>query len=159
MIEHEGLPSKANFSMKVVSTHKTALSRQETEGVRIKEIETDITMNSQGDWHQPPLVRVVPSIETGNQLVEQVGSRVPNVGRAVQRGGTQDFMRAMDNADQANNRLLNFRAEQRTADRIQSPAQNISQRTRARTAVQPMPVHNVHNMSPSQSQTQNSQSG
>ena len=68
MIQHGAVP--AEFSMKVVGVHRICLVRQVNEAVRIMISEAGCIMNSKSEFHQAPLVRVVPT--TG--LLEEQGS-------------------------------------------------------------------------------------
>ena len=58
MIEHEG--QHVEFSMKVLESFQSAMARQVNEGVRIKRSKADCVMNSKSEFHQHPVVRVVP---------------------------------------------------------------------------------------------------
>ena len=58
MIEHEG--QHVDFSMKVLESFQSAMARQVNEGVRIKRSKADCVMNSKSEFHQHPVVRVVP---------------------------------------------------------------------------------------------------
>ena len=57
-VDHEGI--RAEFSMKVLNVHRTALVRQVNEAVRIIISKADCIMNSKTEWHQAPLVRIIP---------------------------------------------------------------------------------------------------
>ena len=46
--------------MKVLNVHRTALVRQVNEAVRIIISKADCIMNSKTEWHQAPLVRIIP---------------------------------------------------------------------------------------------------
>ena len=58
LVEHDG--RKAEFSMKQTNVFKTCLVRQVNEAVRIEMSKADCVMNSKAEFHQAPLVRVVP---------------------------------------------------------------------------------------------------
>ena len=58
LIEHEGM--KAEFSMKQTNSFKSCLVRQVNEAVRIEMSTADCVMNSKAEFHQAPLVRVIP---------------------------------------------------------------------------------------------------
>ena len=46
--------------MKVLGSFQSAMARQVNEGVRIKRSKADCLMNSKSEFHQHPVVRVVP---------------------------------------------------------------------------------------------------
>jgi hypothetical protein len=69
-IEHQSV--KTDFRMEITGKFKTPLTRLEDEAVRLDLSEADITLNSKTQWHQPPLIRLVP--ERGNYLNDQVGA-------------------------------------------------------------------------------------
>ena len=71
MVEQGGV--RANISMKALGVFQNCLSRQLNEAVRIAMLTADSIVNSKAEWHQVPLLRVVPV--TGLQE-EQVGGRV-----------------------------------------------------------------------------------
>ena len=48
------------FSMKVFGSFQSSMARQVNEGVRIKRSKADCLMNSKSEFHQHPVVRVVP---------------------------------------------------------------------------------------------------
>ena len=58
LVEHDG--RKAEFSMKQTNVFKTCLVRQVNEAVRIEMSKADCILNSKAEFHQAPLVRVVP---------------------------------------------------------------------------------------------------
>ena len=58
MVEHES--QHVNFSMKVLESFQSSMARQVNEGVRIKRSKADCLMNSKSEFHQHPVVRVVP---------------------------------------------------------------------------------------------------
>ena len=73
MVEHES--EKVEFSMKVLGSFHSAMARQVNEGVRIKRSKADCLMNSKSEFHQHPVVRVVPmrglQQEQGEAVMEQ----------------------------------------------------------------------------------------
>ena len=81
-VEHEG--EHVEFSMEVLQAFHSSMARQVNEGVRIKRSEADCLMNSKSEFHQHPVVRVVPmrgiQLEQGE---EQRGGR----GRGQRRQG------------------------------------------------------------------------
>ena len=84
MVEHES--QHVNFSMKVLESFQSSMARQVNEGVRIKRSKADCLMNSKSEFHQHPVVRVVPmrgiQLEQGE---EQGGGRGRGQGTRVQR--------------------------------------------------------------------------
>ena len=84
-LEHEG--RTAEFSMKQTNVFGGCLVRQVNEAVRIEMSTADCVMNSKSEFHQAPLVRVVPV----NGLVEEQGAgvdpRQPGGGRDRGAGG------------------------------------------------------------------------
>ena len=70
LVEHEG--RTAEFSMKQTNVFGSCLVRQVNEAVRIEMSTADCVMNSKSEFHQAPLVRVVPV----NGLVEEQGAGV-----------------------------------------------------------------------------------
>ena len=58
LVEHGGV--KAEFSMKQTNVFNSCLARQVNEAVRIEMSTADCVMNSKAEFHQAPLVRVVP---------------------------------------------------------------------------------------------------
>ena len=58
LIEHGG--EKVDFSMEVLGSFQSAMARQVNEGVRIQRSKADCQMNSKSEFHQHPVVRVVP---------------------------------------------------------------------------------------------------
>ena len=58
LIEHGG--EKVDFSMEVLGSFQSAKARQVNEGVRIQRSKADCQMNSKSEFHQHPVVRVVP---------------------------------------------------------------------------------------------------
>ena len=73
---------KVDISMKVVGTFQSCLVRQVNEGVRIKRSQAQL-MNSKAEFHQHPVVRVVPTRGLQNELGEVAGGRG---GRGQARG-------------------------------------------------------------------------
>ena len=57
-VEHDG--EHVEFSMEVLQSFHSSMARQVNEGVRIKRSEADCLMNSKSEFHQHPVVRVVP---------------------------------------------------------------------------------------------------
>ena len=51
---------EAQFSMQVVGVYRTPLVRQVDESVRIIISKAECVMNSKSEWHQDPLVRIIP---------------------------------------------------------------------------------------------------
>ena len=51
---------KADFSMKQTNVFNSCLARQVNEAVRIEMSTADCVMNSKAEFHQAPLVRLVP---------------------------------------------------------------------------------------------------
>ena len=70
IVEHEG--QLAEFSMKQTNVFGSCPVRQVNEAVRIEMSKVDYVMNSKSEFHQAPLVRVVPV----NGLVEEQGAGV-----------------------------------------------------------------------------------
>ena len=58
VVQHQGV--KAEFSMTVTGVHRTPLVRQVNEAVRIVITKAGCVMNSKSEWHQAPLVRIIP---------------------------------------------------------------------------------------------------
>ena len=82
LVEHEG--NQADFSMKQTNVFGSCLVRQVNEAVRIEMSTADCVMNSKSEFHQAPLVRVVPV----NGLVEEQGAGVdPRQAGGGGRGG------------------------------------------------------------------------
>ena len=72
LVAHGG--EKVEFSMKVVGTFQSCLVRQVNEGVRIKRSQAQL-MNSKAEFHQHPVVRVVPTRGLQNEPGEVAGGR------------------------------------------------------------------------------------
>ena len=70
LVAHEG--QRVEFSMKVVGNFHSCLVRQVNEGVRIKRSRAEL-MNSKAEFHQHPVVRVVPTQGLQNEPGEQTG--------------------------------------------------------------------------------------
>ena len=89
MIEHES--EKVEFSMKVIGSFNSSMARQVNEGVRIKRSKADCLMNSKSEFHQHPVVRVVPmrglQQEQGEAVMEQ--RRGGGAGRQRRQGQGQ----------------------------------------------------------------------
>ena len=51
---------KEEFSMSILRIHRTSLGRQVNEAVRIIISKAECIMNSKTEWHQTPLVRIIP---------------------------------------------------------------------------------------------------
>ena len=83
---------RAEFSMTVVKIHRIALVRQVNEAVRIILSKADCIMNSKSEWHQAPLVRIIPvsglheEQGTARGSLQQGGERGRG-GRGRGRGG------------------------------------------------------------------------
>ena len=75
ILEHES--EEAEFSMKVLDTFQSSMARQVNEGVRIKRSKADCLMNSKSEFHQHPVVRVVPmrgiQLEQGEAVEQRRG--------------------------------------------------------------------------------------
>ena len=69
VVQHQGV--KAEFSMTVTGVHRTPLVRQVNEAVRIVITKAGCVMNSKSEWHQAPLVRIIPV--SGLQEYQGVG--------------------------------------------------------------------------------------
>ena len=82
LVEHGG--EKVNFSMKQTNVFKSCLVRQVNEAVRIEMSTADCVMNSKAEFHQAPLIRVVPV--TG-LLEEQEAGADPRQPAGRGRGG------------------------------------------------------------------------
>ena len=68
LVAHDG--NRAEFTMKVVGIFRTPLVRQVDESVRIIVSKADCVMNSKSEWHQAPLIRIIPM----NGLQEEQGT-------------------------------------------------------------------------------------
>ena len=68
LVEHDG--ELAEFSMKSVGVFTSCLVRQINEAVRIAMSQTECVMNSKSEFHQAPLIRIIPVMG----LVEEQGA-------------------------------------------------------------------------------------
>ena len=82
LVEHGGI--KAEFTMKQTNVFHSCLVRQVNEAVRIEMSGADCVMNSKAEFHQAPLIRVVP---VAGLHEEQEAGGDPRVGGG--RGGGQ----------------------------------------------------------------------
>ena len=80
VLEHGG--AKAEFSMRALASYQSCLVRQVNEAVRIGRSKAECIMNSKAEFHQAPLVRVVPVVG----LEQEQGEREERRSR-VGRGG------------------------------------------------------------------------
>ena len=88
MLEHGG--EKADFSMKALRSFQSCLARQVNEAVRIEMSMADCMMNSKSEFHQAPLVRVVPVMGLREeQGVEEQGGGVQGGVRGSRGGGAR----------------------------------------------------------------------
>ena len=82
-MEHGG--EKVEFSMRVLGSFQSSMARQVNEGVRIKRSKADCLMNSKSEFHQHPVVRVVPmrgiQQEQGEDQQRQRGRAARNQGQ------------------------------------------------------------------------------
>ena len=86
VLEHQGV--KADFSMRALRSYSSCLVRQVNEAVRIEMSTADFLLNSKSEFHQAPLVRVVPVVGLREeQGVEEQGGGVQGGGRGRGRGG------------------------------------------------------------------------
>ena len=84
MLEHHG--ENANFSMRALRSFTSCLVRQVNEAVRIEMSTADCMMNSRSEFHQAPLVRVVPVVGLREeQGVEEQGGGVQGGGGRIRR--------------------------------------------------------------------------
>ena len=82
ILEHNGV--QQSFTMKTLKYFNSCLQRQTNEAVRITAARTEIViLNSRNEWHQAPIVRVVPT--TGIHG-DQGESQVPDLGGQGGRG-------------------------------------------------------------------------
>ena len=72
LVAHAG--ERVDFSMEVVGNFHSCLVRQVNEGVRIKRSKAEL-MNSKAEFHQHPVVRVVPTRGLQNEPGELAGGR------------------------------------------------------------------------------------
>ena len=84
MVDHGGKIAK--FSMKILGVFHSCLSRQVNEAVRIEISTADCIMNSKAEWHQAPLVRVVPVTGLQEEQVAGGDPRQEGGGRGRGRG-------------------------------------------------------------------------
>ena len=88
MVEHGGV--RASFSMKVCGRFHSCLVRQVDEAVRIDSCKADCLMNSKTEFHQAPLVRVVPTTGLLDEQEDRVELRESRGrGRGVRVGGAR----------------------------------------------------------------------
>ena len=86
MVEHGGV--RAKFSMKVCGRFHSCLVRQVDEAVRIDSSKADCLMNSKTEFHQAPLVRVVPTTGLLDEQEDRVQLRESRGrGRGLRDGG------------------------------------------------------------------------
>ena len=81
LMKHGGV--EAEFSMEVTGVHRTPLVRQVNEAVRIVIMNADCVMNSKSEWHQAPLVRIIPV----SGLTEDQGEGRASLEQEVVAGG------------------------------------------------------------------------
>ena len=70
VVQHNG--EIAEFEMKIVGQFRSCLERQTNEAVRITGSKAEMVLNSKSEWHQTPLVRVIPVTGLMN---DQIGVR------------------------------------------------------------------------------------
>ena len=85
LVEHGG--EKAEFSMKQTGVFRSCMVRQVNEAVRIEMSRADCVMNSKSEFHQAPLIRVVPV--AGLHEEQEAGVDPRGGGRGGGRGGRQ----------------------------------------------------------------------
>ena len=73
MLEHKR--QEVEFSMKVLDSFQSSMARQVKEGVRINRSKADCLMNSKSEFHQHPVVRVVPMRGLQQEQGEDQGGR------------------------------------------------------------------------------------
>ena len=76
--------TKVNFSMKVLRSHKTPLSRQVHESVEIDSSKADIVMNSKGEWNGSRIPRII--IEVGEELQEDEEDSMAGTNTKIRAG-------------------------------------------------------------------------
>ena len=76
----------AKFSMNILGVFHSCLSRQVNKAVRIEISTADCIMNSKAEWHQAPLVRVVPVTGLQEEQVAGGDPRQEGGGRGRGRG-------------------------------------------------------------------------
>ena len=59
LVQHDGV--RVKFSIEAAGTHRTPMSRQINEAVRISRSKVDIILNSKAEFRQAALIRVVPT--------------------------------------------------------------------------------------------------
>ena len=82
VVEHEG--EQAEFSMKQTGVFQSCMARQVNEAVRIEMSKADCLLNSKSEFHQAPLIRVVPV--AGLQEEQEAGVDPRQDGRGRGRG-------------------------------------------------------------------------
>ena len=82
LVEHEG--EQAEFSMKQTGVFQSCMARQVNEAVRIEMSKADCLLNSKSEFHQAPLIRVVPV--AGLQEEQEAGVDPRQDGRGRGRG-------------------------------------------------------------------------
>ena len=86
VLEHHG--ENADLSMRALRSFTSCLVRQVNEAVRIEMSTADCMMNSRSEFHQAPLVRVVPVVGLREeQGVEEQGGGVQGGGGRSRRSG------------------------------------------------------------------------
>ena len=65
--------------MKIVGQHRSCIERQANEAVRISRSEADMILNSKSEWHQAPLIRIIP---VSGMLEDQVWLRRRTTGNS-----------------------------------------------------------------------------
>ena len=86
VLEHQSV--KADFSMRALRSYSSCLVRQVNEAVRIQMSKADFLLNSKSEFHQAPLIRVVPVVGMREeQGVEEQGGGVQGGGRGRGGGG------------------------------------------------------------------------
>ena len=80
-VQHEGI--KQTFYMEALRSFSSCLARQINEAVRLTSSSATIIMDSNSDFHQAPIVRVV--VSSGLEL-EQGGEEAPQRGRGMGAG-------------------------------------------------------------------------
>ena len=83
LVAHDG--EEAEFSMKQTGVFQSCMARQVNEAVRIEMSKADCLMNSKSEFHQAPLIRVVPV--AGLQEEQEAGVDPRLDGRGRGRGG------------------------------------------------------------------------
>ena len=85
LLEHNGIHQ--SFSMKTFKYFNSCLQRQTNEAVRITLSRVEIIiLNSRNEWHQAPIVRIVPTTGIyGDQGESQAPALGPQGGRGAAR--------------------------------------------------------------------------